>query len=86
MVFCGQHHTTSLLIGSMKTKEDVLAKIGEYFSETLMTCVDYVHTKDVTPEDVAKVIVDELDDWLAYYASMTNAAEAIQHALRERVS
>ena len=70
----------------MKTKEDVLAAIGEHFSDTLVTCIDYVHTKDVTPEDVAKVIVDELDDWLAYHASMTTAAEAIRHALRERVS
>ena len=70
----------------MKTKEDVLAAIGEHFSDTLVTCIDYVHTKDVTPEDVVRVIVDELDDWLAYHASMTTAAEAIRHALRERVS
>jgi len=70
----------------MKTKEDILATLGEHFSDTLVACIDYIHTKDVSPEDVAKVIVDELDDWLAYHASMTNAAEAIRHALRERVS
>ena len=29
---------------------------------------------------------DELEDWMAYHASMTNAADAIRHALRERVS
>lgn len=86
MVFFGLLPTLFHLIGSMKTKEDVLAAIGEHFSDTLVTCIDYVHTKDVTPEDVARVIVDELDDWLAYHASMTNAAEAIRHALRERVS
>jgi len=86
MGFCGHHLTLFHLIGSMKTKEDILATLGEHFSETLVTCIDYIHTKDVSPEDVAKVIVDELDDWLAYHASMTNAAEAIRHALRERVS
>jgi hypothetical protein len=86
MVSCGHPFTLFHLIGSMKTKEDILAILGEHFSETLVTCVDYVHSKDVTPEDVAKVIVDELEDWLAYHASMTNAAEAIRHALRERVS
>ena len=86
MAFFGLLPTLFHSIGSMKTKEDVLARIGENFSDTLVTCIDYVHTKDVTPEDVAKVIVDELDDWLAYHASMTNAAEAIRHALRERVS
>lgn len=86
MVFCGRLPTLFHLIGSMKTKEDILATLGEHFSDTLVTCIDYIHTKDVSPEDVAKVIVDELDDWLAYHASMTNAAEAIRHALRERVS
>jgi hypothetical protein len=32
------------------------------------------------------LIIDELEDWMAYHASMTNAAELVRHALRERVS
>ena len=68
------------------SKEEILKRLGENFSETLIQCLDYVHTKDIGPDDIAKLIIDELEDWLAYHASMTNAAEAIRHALRERVS
>lgn len=87
MVLSGPLPTTFHLIGSMiKTKEDVLTRLGECLSDTLVMCLDYVHTKDVTPEDVAKVIIDELEDWMNYYGSMNNAAEAIRNAIRERVS
>lgn len=86
MVSCGHLPTQFHLIGSMKTKEEILSQLGEYFAEALVQCIDYVHTKDITPEDIAQLIFDELEDWLTYHASMTNAAEAIQDALRERVS
>jgi hypothetical protein len=52
----------------------------------LLSVWDYVHTKDISPDDIAKLIIDELEDWMAYHASMTNAAELVRHALRERVS
>ena len=68
------------------SKEEILKRLGENFSETLIQCLDYVHTKDIGPDDIAKLIIDELEDWLAYHASMTNAAESVRHALRERVS
>lgn len=68
------------------TKEEILKRLGEYFADTLVQCLDYVHTKDITPDDIAKLIIDELEDWMAYHASMTNAAESVRHALRERVS
>jgi len=48
--------------------------------------LDYVHTKDIAPDDIAKLIIDELEDWMAYHASMTNAADSVRNALRERVS
>ena len=70
----------------MKTKEDILAILGEHFADTLVQCLDYVHTKEITPDDIAKLIIDELEDWMAYHASMTNAAESVRYALRERVS
>ena len=68
------------------SKEEILKQLGENFSETLIQCLDYVHTKDIGPDDIAKLIIDELEDWMAYHASMTNAAESVRHALRERVS
>lgn len=87
MVLSGPLLTTFHLIGLMiKTKEDILTRLGEHLSDTLVQCLDYIHTKDVTPEDVAKVIIDELEDWMNYHGSMTNAAEAIRNAIRERVS
>ena len=51
-----------------------------------VSTLDYVHTKEITPDDIAKLIIDELEDWMAYHASMTNAAESVRYALRERVS
>lgn len=86
MVLNGHPHITFHLIGSMKTKAEVLTKIGEYFADTLIECVDYVHDGTITAEDVACVIFDELEDWTAYHASMTSAAEAIKYALGKRVS
>jgi hypothetical protein len=91
MVFCGHHHTTSPMTGSMistatASKEEILKRLGEHFADTLVECLDYVHTKDISPDDIAKLIIDELEDWMAYHASMTNAAELVRHALRERVS
>jgi hypothetical protein len=86
MVSCGQLPTQFHLIGLMKTKEEIIQRLGEYFADTLVECTDYVHDGTLTAEDVAKIIFDELEDWTAYHASMTNAADAIRHALRERVS
>lgn len=87
MVFCGHPHTLFHSIGSMNTrKEDIIAKIGEYFADTLVECTEYVHDGTLTAEDVACIIFDELEDWTAYHASMTNAAEAIKYALGKRVS
>jgi hypothetical protein len=42
--------------------------------------------RTLAPDDIAKLIIDELEDWMAYHASMTNAADSVRHALRERVS
>jgi hypothetical protein len=92
MVSCGHRHTQFHLIGSMrlqlttKNKEEIIQRLGEYFADTLVECTDYVHDGTLTAEDVAKMIFDELEDWMAYHASMTNAADAIRNALRERVS
>ena len=91
MVSCGHLSTLFHLIGSMistatATKEEILTRLGEHFADTLVECLDYVHTKDIAADDIAKLIIDELEDWMAYHASMTNAAESVRHALRERVS
>ena len=86
MVSCGRHPTQFHLIGLMKNKEEIIQRLSEYFADTLVECTDYVHDGTLTAEDVAKIIFDELEDWTAYHASMTNAADAIRHALRERVS
>jgi len=68
------------------SKEEILTRLGECFADTLVECLDYIHTKDISPDDIAKLIIDELEDWMAYHASMTNAADSVRHALRERVS
>ena len=86
MVSCGRHPTQFHLTGLMKTKEEIITGLGQYFADTLVECTDYVHAGTITAEDVAKMIFDELEDWMAYHASMTNAADAIRNALRERVS
>jgi len=70
----------------MKTKAEVVQRLGEYFADTLVECTEYVHDGTLTAEDVAKMIFDKLEDWMAYHASMTTAADAIRNALRERVS
>jgi hypothetical protein len=70
----------------MKTKAEVIQRLGEYFADTLVECTDYVHDGTLVAEDVAKMIFDELEDWMAYHGSMVNAADAIRNALRERVS
>jgi Zn/Cd-binding protein ZinT len=70
----------------MKTNEDVIRRLGEQFADILVECTDYVHDNVLTAEDVAKVIFDELEDWMIYYGSMTTAAEAIKYALGQRVS
>jgi hypothetical protein len=70
----------------MKTKAEIIQCLGQYFADTLVECTDYVHDGTITAEDVAKIIFDELEDWTAYHVSMSNAADAIRHALRERVS
>ena len=93
MVICGHLATQFHLLGSMrpliatpKTKENIVQHLGEYFADTLVECTYYVHDGTLTAEDVANMIFDELEDWMAYHASMTNAADAIRNALRERVS
>ena len=86
MVSCGQLPTQFHLIGLMQTKEELIQRLSEYFADTLVECTDHVHAGVITAEDVAKMIFDELEDWMAYHASMTNAADAIRNALRERVS
>jgi hypothetical protein len=68
------------------SKEVILKRISRHFADTLVECLDYVHTKDISPDDIAKLIIDELEDWMAYLASMTNAADSVRNALRERVS
>ena len=70
----------------MKTKAEIITGLGQYFADTLVECTDYVHDGTLTAEDVAKMIFDELEDWMAYHGSMVNAADAIRNALRERVS
>jgi hypothetical protein len=70
----------------MKTKAEIITGLSQYFADTLVECTDYVHDGTITAEDVAKMIFDELEDWMAYHASMTTAADAIRNALRERVS
>lgn len=86
MVSCGHRHTQFHLIGLMKTKEELIQRLSEYFADTLVECTDYVHDGTLVAEDVAKMIFDELEDWMAYHGSMVNAADAIRNALRERVS
>jgi hypothetical protein len=78
--------TGSMISTATANKEEILKRLGEHFADTLVECLDYVHTKDISPDDIAKLIIDELEDWMAYHASMTNAAELVRHALRERVS
>jgi hypothetical protein len=78
--------TGSMISTATASKEEILKRLGEDFADTLVECLDYVHTKDISPDDIAKLIIDELEDWMAYHASMTNAAELVRHALRERVS
>jgi phage gp37-like protein len=70
----------------MQTKEELIQRLSEYFADTLVECTDHVHAGVITAEDVAKMIFDELEDWMAYHGSMVNAADAIRNALRERVS
>jgi hypothetical protein len=65
------------------SKEEILKRL---ILKRLGECLDYVHTKDISPDDIAKLIIDELEDWMAYHASMTNAADSVRNALRERVS
>ena len=73
-------------ISTPQTKENIVQRLSEYFADTLVECTDYVHDGTITAEDVAKMIFDELEDWMAYHGSMVNAADAIRNALRERVS
>ncbi len=80
------HLIGSMILTATATKEQILKQLGERFADTLVECLEYVHTKNITPDDIAKSIIDELEDWMAYHASMTNAAESVRHALRERVS
>jgi len=70
----------------MKTRTEVVQRLSEYFADTLIECTDYVHDGTITADDVAKMIFDELEDWMAYHGSMVNAADAIRNALRQRVS
>ena len=87
MVFCGPLPITFHLIGSMRqTKEQILSYLGEHFADTLVECVEYVHQQQITADDVAKLVLDELEDWMAYHIANANAAESIRHAIRERVS
>ena len=80
------HQTGSMISTATSSKEEILKRLGEHFADTLVECLDYVHTKDIAPDDIAKLIIDELEDWMAYHASMTNAADSVRNALRERVS
>lgn len=75
-----------MILIATSSKEEILKRLGEHFADTLVECLDYVHTKDISPVDIAKLIIDELEDWMLYHASMTNAAESVRDALRERVS
>ena len=86
MVICGHLATQFHLLGLMKTKAELTQSLGEYFADTLVECTDYVHDGTLTAEDVAKMIFDGLEDWMAYHGSMVNAADAIRNALRQRVS
>jgi len=70
----------------MKTRTEIIQRLSEYFADTLIECTDYVHDGTITADDVAKMIFDELEDWMAYHGSMVNAADAIRNALRQRVS
>jgi hypothetical protein len=74
------------ILTATATKEQILSRLGEHFADILVECLDYVHTKEITPEDIATLIIDELEDWMAYHASMTNAADAVRNALRQRIS
>ena len=74
------------ILTATATKEEILNRLGENFADILVECLDYVHTKEITPEDIATLIIDELEDWMAYHASMTNAADAVRNALRQRIS
>lgn len=74
------------ILTATATKEEILNRLGEHFADILVECLDYVHTKEITPEDIATLIIDELEDWMAYHASMTNAADAVRNALRQRIS
>ena len=86
MVFCGHHHMTFPMTGSVDKRDQILQRIGEDFADTLVTCVDYVHTGTITASDVADRFIAELEDWIAYHSQMTTAADAIRSALTERVS
>ena len=86
MVFCGHHHTTFLMTGSVDKRAKVLDDIGEDFAETLITCADYIQTGTITASDVADRLLVELEDWITYYSQMTTAADAIRSALVKRVS
>jgi hypothetical protein len=48
----------------MKTKAEIITGLGQYFADTLVECTDYVHDGTLTAEDVAKMIFDELEDWM----------------------
>jgi len=86
MVFCGPHHMTFLMTGSVDKRTKILNDIGEDFAETLITCADYVQTGTITASDVADRLLAELEDWISYYSQMTTAADAIRSALVKRVS
>ena len=86
MVFYGHRHTQFHLTGLMKTKEEIIQRLGEYFADTLVECIDYVHDGQLTAEDVASLLLDELENWMAYHTEMTNAATAIRYVIQQRVS
>ena len=74
------------MTGSVDKRDQILQRIGEDFADTLVTCVDYVHTGTITASDVADRLLVELEDWITYYSQMTTAADAIRSALVKRVS
>ena len=86
MVSCGRHPTQFHLTGLMKTKEEIIQRLSEYFADTLVECIDYVHDGQLTAEDVASLLLDELENWMAYHTEMTNAATAIRYVIQQRVS
>lgn len=69
-----------------KDKRTPKEKLAEYWDEILSDMAEEILQNQITPAEVADLMVKSLDDWLDYFKQQANIYEAIKDALGRRVS